>query len=86
MDPTIWIGLSTLIVLEIVLGIDNIVFIAILAEKLPPHQRDKARITGLAFALITRIILLMFTGWLVTHTKPLFTAFGISFNARQLSM
>ena len=57
MDPTIWIGLSTLVVLEIVLGIDNIVFIAILAEKLPPHQRDKARITGLAFALITRVLL-----------------------------
>jgi CBS domain containing-hemolysin-like protein len=86
MDPTIWIGLSTLIVLEIVLGIDNIVFIAILAEKLPPHQRDKARITGLAFALITRVLLLMFTGWLVTLTTPLFSISGISFNARQLIM
>ena len=86
MDPTIWIGLSTLIVLEIVLGIDNIVFIAILAEKLPPNQRDKARVTGLAFALITRIVLLMFTGWLVTLTTPLFSLSGISFNARQLIM
>ncbi len=86
MDPTIWIGLSTLVVLEIVLGIDNIVFIAILAEKLPPQQRDKARITGLAFALITRILLLMFTGWLVTLTTPLFSISGISFNARQLIM
>nr|WP_237398405.1 MULTISPECIES: TerC family protein [unclassified Gilliamella] len=86
MDPTIWIGLSTLVVLEIVLGIDNIVFIAILAEKLPPHQRDKARVTGLAFALITRILLLMFTGWLVTLTTPLFSISGISFNARQLIM
>nr|WP_217332306.1 TerC family protein [Gilliamella apis] len=86
MDPTIWIGLSTLVVLEIVLGIDNIVFIAILAEKLPPQQRDKARITGLAFALITRILLLMFTGWLVTLTTPLFSISGINFNARQLIM
>ncbi|OCG31579.1 hypothetical protein A9G34_03195 [Gilliamella sp. Choc4-2] len=86
MDPTIWIGLSTLVVLEIVLGIDNIVFIAILAEKLPPQQRDKARVTGLAFALITRVLLLMFTGWLVTLTTPLFSISGISFNARQLIM
>ncbi|XKM13941.1 TerC family protein [Orbaceae bacterium ac157xtp] len=86
MDPTIWIGLSTLIVLEIVLGIDNIVFIAILAEKLPPEKRDRARICGLSFALIMRIILLKFTGWLVTLTAPLFTAFDITFNARQLIM
>ncbi|WP_392563352.1 TerC family protein [Orbus wheelerorum] len=86
MDPTIWIGLSTLIVLEIVLGIDNIVFIAILAEKLPPERRDHARIIGLSLALIMRIILLMFTGWLVTLTAPLFTALGVSFNARQLIM
>lgn len=86
MDPTIWIGLSTLIVLEIVLGIDNIVFIAILAEKLPPEKRDHARIIGLSLALVMRIILLMFTGWLVTLTAPLFSALGISFNARQLIM
>jgi len=52
MDPTIWIGLSTLIVLEIVLGIDNIVFIAILAEKLPPEKRDHARIAGLSINII----------------------------------
>ncbi len=86
MDPTIWIGLSTLIVLEIVLGIDNIIFIAILAEKLPPHLRDKARVTGLGFALVMRIVLLMFTGWLVTLTAPLFTVSGMGFNARQLIM
>lgn len=86
MDPTIWIGLSTLIVLEIVLGIDNIVFIAILAEKLPKKQRDKARVSGLAFALIMRIILLLFTGWLVTLTVPLFTLYHFSFNARELIM
>lgn len=88
MDPTVWIGLSTLIVLEIVLGIDNIIFIAILTEKVPPEKRDHARITGLSFALIMRIVLLMFTGWLVTLTAPLFYSetLGISFNARQLIM
>lgn len=57
-DPSIWAGLATLIVLEIVLGIDNLVFIAILADKLPPALRDKARITGLLCALVMRIILL----------------------------
>lgn len=86
MDPTIWVGLSTLIILEIVLGIDNIIFIAILAEKLPPEKRDHARIIGLSLALIMRIILLIFTGWLVTLKTPLFSLFGISFNARQIIM
>ena len=55
LDPGIWVGLLTLIVLEIVLGIDNLVFIAILAEKLPPEQRDKARVIGLSLALIMRL-------------------------------
>ena len=58
LDPGIWVGLLTLIVLEIVLGIDNLVFIAILADKLPPEQRDKARIIGLSLALIMRLGLL----------------------------
>ena len=57
-DPSAWVGLATLIVLEIVLGIDNLVFIAILAEKLPPEQRTKARIVGLILALGMRLILL----------------------------
>ncbi len=54
-DPSIWAGLATLVVLEIVLGIDNLIFIAILADKLPRHQRDSARITGLLFALVMRL-------------------------------
>lgn len=58
MDPSIWAGLLTLVVLEIVLGIDNLVFIAILADKLPPKQRDKARLLGLSLALIMRLGLL----------------------------
>ena len=57
-DPSAWVGLATLVVLEIVLGIDNLVFIAILAEKLPPEQRNKARIIGLLLALCMRMVLL----------------------------
>ena len=71
LDPSIWIALLTLIVLEIVLGIDNLVFIAILADKLPPEQRDKARIIGLSLALIMRLALLSIISWLVTLTKPI---------------
>ena len=58
LDPGIWVSLLTLIILEIVLGIDNLVFIAILAEKLPPEQRDKARVIGLSLALLMRLGLL----------------------------
>lgn len=65
MDPSIWVGLLTLVVLEIVLGIDNLVFIAILADKLPPKQRDKARLIGLSLALIMRLALLSIISWLV---------------------
>lgn len=72
MDPSIWAGLLALIVLEIVLGIDNLVFIAILADKLPPHQRDKARVIGLSLALIMRLGLLSVISWMVTLTNPLF--------------
>lgn len=57
-DPSIWAGLITLIVIELVLGIDNLVFIAILAEKLPPKQRDRARVTGLLLAMLMRLLLL----------------------------
>jgi predicted tellurium resistance membrane protein TerC len=65
-DPTIWIGLATLIVLEIVLGIDNLIFIAILADKLPPEQRDRARLIGLSLALVMRLGLLFSISWLVS--------------------
>ncbi|MGF6272580.1 CBS domain containing-hemolysin-like protein [Massilia sp. UYP11] len=71
-DPAIWAGLLTLIVLEIVLGIDNLIFIAILADKLPPHQRDKARLIGLSLAMLMRLGLLTIVSWLVTLTTPLF--------------
>ncbi|MCX6928554.1 MAG: TerC family protein [Verrucomicrobia bacterium] len=71
-NPEIWIGLFTLTVLEIVLGIDNIVFISILAGKLPQAQQHKARQTGLALALITRILLLCSLAWMVRLTSPIF--------------
>ncbi len=78
-NPEIWIGLFTLTVLEIVLGIDNIVFISILAGKLPQAQQAKARQTGLALALITRVLLLCGLAWMVRLTSPLFhiPTFGI---------
>lgn len=85
-DPTAWLGLLTLIVLELVLGIDNLVFIAILADKLPPEQRDKARVIGLSLALIMRLGLLASISWMVTLTAPLFELFDHSFSGRDLIM
>jgi predicted tellurium resistance membrane protein TerC len=83
-NPEIWISLVTLTVLEIVLGIDNIVFISILAGKLPPGQQAKARQTGLALALITRILLLCSLAWMARLTRPLFEVFGHGFSGRDL--
>ncbi len=74
-DPQTWIGLVTLTVLEIVLGIDNIVFISILAGKLPENQQARARTMGLSLALITRILLLCGLAWMVSLTAPLFRIF-----------
>jgi predicted tellurium resistance membrane protein TerC len=72
-DPQIWISLFTLTALEIVLGIDNVIFISILAGKLPVAQQDKARKTGLMLALVTRILLLCSITWVMSLTKVLFT-------------
>lgn len=84
LDPSIWAGLLTLVVLEIVLGIDNLVFIAILADKLPPKQRDKARLIGLSLALVMRLGLLSLISWMVTLTRPLFSVGEFSFSGRDL--
>src|SRR5690606_37018147 len=84
LDPSIWVGLFTLVVLEIVLGIDNLIFIAILADKLPPHQRDRARIIGLSLALLMRLGLLSIVSWLITLTAPLFYIGAFSFSGRDL--
>ncbi|MET0292982.1 MAG: TerC family protein, partial [Steroidobacteraceae bacterium] len=72
-DPSAWVALVTLSALEIVLGIDNIIFISILVGRLPPERRDSARITGLALAMLTRIALLFSIVWLMKLTTPLFT-------------
>ena len=83
-DPSAWVGLATLVVLEIVLGIDNLVFIAILAEKLPPEQRNKARIIGLLLALCMRMVLLASIAWVITLTEPLFHVLNHPFSGRDL--
>jgi predicted tellurium resistance membrane protein TerC len=72
-DPQIWVSLLTLTALEVVLGIDNIIFISILAGKLPPDQQDKARKVGLMLAMVMRIVMLMGISWLLGLTAPLFT-------------
>ena len=83
-DPQIWISLITLTALEIVLGIDNIIFISILAGKLPVDQQAKARQTGLMLALVTRVLLLCSLAWMVKLTAPLFAVFGFTVSGRDL--
>ncbi len=83
-DPQGWIALATLTVLELVLGIDNIVFIAILAGKLPAHQQGRARILGLGLAMGTRILLLFSIAWVIGLTAPLFTVLGREISGRDL--
>ncbi|MGI8892624.1 MAG: TerC family protein [Bacteroidia bacterium] len=78
------ISLATLTLMEIVLGIDNIVFISILTDKLPKHQQDKARIIGLSLALFTRILLLLGITWLIGWTQTLLTVFDHEFSGRDL--
>ena len=84
LDPSMWAGLLTLVVIEIVLGIDNLVFIAILADKLPPKQRDKARVIGLSLALLMRLGLLSLISWMVTLTRSLFSIADFNFSGRDL--
>jgi predicted tellurium resistance membrane protein TerC len=83
-DPSAWIGLLTLTVLEIVLGIDNIIFISILAGKLPVDQRARARQLGLLGAFFSRILLLLSIAWVVRLTTPLFTVLGVDISGRGL--
>jgi predicted tellurium resistance membrane protein TerC len=83
-DPNIWIGLLTLTVLEVVLGIDNIIFISILAGRLPRDEQPRARQLGLAGAFVTRVLLLLSIAWLVRLTRPLFSVFGHGFSGRDL--
>jgi predicted tellurium resistance membrane protein TerC len=83
-DPNALVGLLTLTALEIVLGIDNIIFISILASKLPREQQPLARKLGLGGAFVSRILLLLSIAWIVRLTNPLFTLFGIEFTGRSL--
>ncbi len=83
-EPSAWAGLLTLVVLEIVLGIDNLIFIAILVDKLPPHQRDRARVLGLSLALFMRLALLSIISWLVTLTEPWFSIGPLAFSQRDV--
>ncbi|QNK00524.1 TerC family protein [Dyella telluris] len=83
-DPTAWAGLLTLVVLEIVLGIDNLVFIAILADKLQVKERDRARVLGLSLALVMRLALLGAMSWLVKLTTPILTLGAVSFSWRDI--
>ncbi len=83
-DPQIWIAFATLTSLEIVLGIDNIVFISIVASRLPEHAQARARTTGLALAMFTRIMLLLVLAWIIGLTAPLFSLFGEEVSGRDL--
>lgn len=83
-DPNIWVALTTLTVLETILGIDNVIFIAILAGKLPAHQQPRARGIGLTVAMVVRVGLLFAIAWLMRLVDPLFTLFSHEFNGRDL--
>ena len=83
-DPQAWVGFATLTVLEIVLGIDNIIFISILASKLPREQQGKARLIGLGLAMLMRIALLFSLSWVIGLTAPLFEVLGEEISGRDL--
>lgn len=83
-DPAAWASLATLTVMEVVLGIDNIVFISILAAKLPESEQNRARMIGLALACITRLLLLLAVSWLASLTNPLFHVGNLGLSGRDL--
>lgn len=83
-SPEAWVALATLTALEIVLGIDNIIFISILVGRLPPHQRNFARRTGLALAMLTRLALLFSLAWVMGLTAPWFSVFGEEISGRDV--
>ncbi len=83
-DPQTWISLLTLTVMEIVLGIDNLIFIAVLVDRLPPDRRDRARRLGILLALVFRLLLLSLLSWLVGLTEPVLTVFDNAISWRDL--
>lgn len=83
-DPTAWVALLTLVVMEVVLGIDNLIFISILTNKLPPENRERARKIGIGLALVMRLALLGTVAWIVQLTTPIFEVFGHPFSWKDL--
>jgi predicted tellurium resistance membrane protein TerC len=83
-DPSAWLSLATLTVLEIVLGVDNVIFLSILVGRLPPERQRAARVAGLGLAMLTRIALLLSVTWLATLTEPMLRGFGREFSGRDL--
>ena len=83
-DPNAWVALATLTALEIVLGVDNIIFISILVGRLPPDKRDLARRLGLSLAMGSRILLLLSLAWIMRLTEPLFSVFGHGVSGRDI--
>ena len=83
-DPTIWIAFITLVALELVLGVDNVIFISILAGKLPANQQKRARRTGIALAVISRILLLFSLSWIIGLTAPLFQVYNFEIAGRDI--
>ena len=83
-DPTTWIAFLTLVALELVLGIDNVIFISILAGKLPVEQQQRARTTGILLAVITRVLLLFSLSWIIGLTEPLFSVLEFDISGRDL--
>ncbi|MDT8397946.1 MAG: TerC family protein [Pseudomonadales bacterium] len=83
-SPEAWVALATLVALEIVLGIDNIIFITILVGRLPAAQRDRARRLGLAMAMISRLLLLLSIAWVIGLVEPWFVVFGVEISGRDL--
>ena len=83
-DPAAWAALAALIAMEVVLGIDNLIFISILTNKLPEHQRERARRIGIAGALVLRLLLLATVSFIVQLTEPVATVFGQGFSWRDI--
>ena len=84
LDPSVWIAFHTLSFIEIILGIDNVIFITLLANKVPEESRDKVRKFGLMVALVTRILLLLSLSWVMSLTNPMFNILSMEFSGRDL--
>ena len=83
-EPGTWIAFATLVALELVLGVDNVIFISILAGKLPQDQQQRARTTGILLAVVTRVLLLFSLSWIIGLTEPLFSVFNFEISGRDL--